>query len=224
MTSGLLSRVLERDGLTFIQTDAAVSGGNSGGPVFDECGMVVGVVVTKIVREDVEGIGFAVSERDVRASLPKLRTAGNRAAAPGTPTTVAVDTSPAVAWLAERFEQVYAFVDELMATVEAMGNGTLDLSSSAVGLSALSQRAEAYGLELREPRFELTGYPLVCEQARFSISMTASYAHLAAGWLVLAIANGDPSDTESAREAAAKMWAYQTAAESNLDACAAASG
>jgi len=42
------------------QTDAAVNSGNSGGPMFDEFGQVVGVVTAKSALEGVEGIGFAI--------------------------------------------------------------------------------------------------------------------------------------------------------------------
>jgi serine protease Do len=43
-----------------LQTDAAVSPGNSGGPLFNLYGEVIGVVTAKAVGSDVEGIGFAI--------------------------------------------------------------------------------------------------------------------------------------------------------------------
>jgi serine protease Do len=43
-----------------IQTDASVSPGNSGGPLFDLRGEVIGVVSAKSIGSGVEGIGFAI--------------------------------------------------------------------------------------------------------------------------------------------------------------------
>jgi S1-C subfamily serine protease len=43
-----------------IQIDAAVNPGNSGGPVINEYGEVVGVVCAKMVGVDTEGMGFAI--------------------------------------------------------------------------------------------------------------------------------------------------------------------
>jgi len=46
--------------MTLIQTDAAVNPGNSGGPLLSSRGQVIGVINSKINRDDVEGIGFAI--------------------------------------------------------------------------------------------------------------------------------------------------------------------
>ena len=59
VVSGLLSKIVEDPDLgfgTFLQTDAAVNPGNSGGPMFNECGEVVGMVVIKIAATEIEGI------------------------------------------------------------------------------------------------------------------------------------------------------------------------
>lgn len=56
VTSGILSGF--RDGL--IQTNAQISGGNSGGPLINNEGKVIGINTSKIVADDVEGIGFSI--------------------------------------------------------------------------------------------------------------------------------------------------------------------
>lgn len=73
VASGLVSRIVNISGQRIIQTDTAVSPGNSGGPVFDECGRVIGMVTEKSFDPEVEGVALAVAEDSVRAALPDAR-------------------------------------------------------------------------------------------------------------------------------------------------------
>lgn len=57
----------------FIQTDAALSPGNSGGPLINMKGEVVGINSLKISGRNVEGIGFAVSINDVKQHIMNRR-------------------------------------------------------------------------------------------------------------------------------------------------------
>ena len=55
-----------------IQTDAPVNPGNSGGPMLDQFGNVVGVVVSRVEESggrDITGIGFAIPIKEVKADL-----------------------------------------------------------------------------------------------------------------------------------------------------------
>lgn len=45
----------------FILTDAALNSGNSGGPMIDKQGVVVGVAESKLVEESIDNMGFALS-------------------------------------------------------------------------------------------------------------------------------------------------------------------
>lgn len=47
-----------------LQLDAAVNPGNSGGPLCDVSGKVVGIISLKIVQDSVEGMGFAIPIED----------------------------------------------------------------------------------------------------------------------------------------------------------------
>lgn len=47
-----------------IQIDAAVNPGNSGGPLCDVSGKVIGIISLKIVQDEVEGMGFAIPIED----------------------------------------------------------------------------------------------------------------------------------------------------------------
>ncbi len=60
LTSGLISQKRRADGVRYIQTDAAISPGSSGGGLFDRKGNLVGIMTSKFVDEEVEGIGFAI--------------------------------------------------------------------------------------------------------------------------------------------------------------------
>ena len=66
---GVVSKLIAEGGLGFIQTDAPVNPGNSGGALFDSCGTVVGVVRSKLADVEIEGIAYAVSEGSVRYAL-----------------------------------------------------------------------------------------------------------------------------------------------------------
>lgn len=47
-----------------LQIDAAVNPGNSGGPLCDVSGKVIGIISLKIVKDEVEGMGFAIPIED----------------------------------------------------------------------------------------------------------------------------------------------------------------
>lgn len=91
VTRGVVSR-LERDPLLgeLVLTDSAVNPGNSGGPLLDACGAVVGMIVQKIVGMDVEGVGYAVTAAELGSQLPRLRDGYSTAT-----TTVPATTVPA---------------------------------------------------------------------------------------------------------------------------------
>jgi len=61
ISKGIVSAFRNVEGVDYIQTDAAVNPGNSGGPMVDQTGSVVGVFTFKLVGEAVEGVSFAVS-------------------------------------------------------------------------------------------------------------------------------------------------------------------
>ena len=62
-----LDRVIsteEAEDIPMFQLDAAVNPGNSGGPVYNTRGEVIGVVTAKYSDSDVEGLGFAIPIND----------------------------------------------------------------------------------------------------------------------------------------------------------------
>ena len=59
--------------LIWVQTDAAINLGESGGPLVDLRGRVVGMVTAKAVGVSIEGFGFANSANTIRLYLDRLR-------------------------------------------------------------------------------------------------------------------------------------------------------
>jgi hypothetical protein len=55
--------------IEFIQTDAAINVGNSGGPLINEKGEAIAINTQKIVSTDVEGISFSISIDEVKKSF-----------------------------------------------------------------------------------------------------------------------------------------------------------
>lgn len=67
LTNGIISAInrdIEVEGrtMTLLQTNAALNSGNSGGPLINEQGRVIGINVAKFMsgRDSVEGLGFAI--------------------------------------------------------------------------------------------------------------------------------------------------------------------
>lgn len=82
-TDGIVSaidRYVKVDGRTMnlIQTNAALNSGNSGGPLVDEYGQVVGINVIKMSSEfsSIEGLGFAIPSSSVERLVNDLLTYG----------------------------------------------------------------------------------------------------------------------------------------------------
>jgi len=60
-----------------LQTDAAINSGNSGGPLANSNGEVIGVTNMKLVGSSVEGMGFAIPIEDAIQTANELRKGGS---------------------------------------------------------------------------------------------------------------------------------------------------
>ncbi len=86
VTAGIIS-ALDRSMVTengaldgLLQTDAAISSGNSGGPLVDAAGSMIGIN-TAVARGDssnaANNIGFAISTREIEKIIDRLKTSGS---------------------------------------------------------------------------------------------------------------------------------------------------
>lgn len=64
------------EGINMFQIDAAVNPGNSGGPVYNSRGGVVGIVTAKSGATNAEGLGFAIPINDAESIADDLMTKG----------------------------------------------------------------------------------------------------------------------------------------------------
>lgn len=85
VTTGVISavnRTLDIAGerrLKLLQTDAAISPGNSGGALVNADGMVIGINSAKVAASGVEGMGFAIPINTVRDVVDQLMKSGHMA-------------------------------------------------------------------------------------------------------------------------------------------------
>ena len=69
VSRGIVSAFRNIDDVNYIQTDAATNPGNSGGPLINLKGEVVGIANFKFVGEAVEGMSFAIAIDDAKSFL-----------------------------------------------------------------------------------------------------------------------------------------------------------
>ncbi|MCL2577114.1 MAG: trypsin-like peptidase domain-containing protein [Defluviitaleaceae bacterium] len=63
--------------LDVLQTDAAVNRGNSGGPLVNQNGEVIGIVTAKLIGSDIEGMGYALPINNVLPLLMDIMETGS---------------------------------------------------------------------------------------------------------------------------------------------------
>jgi S1-C subfamily serine protease len=69
VNQGAVSGMVQKDGQSLIQTDAAITPGNSGGPVFNTRGEVLGIASAKLAGIAVSQVGFCVPVNELKNML-----------------------------------------------------------------------------------------------------------------------------------------------------------
>ena len=66
ISRGIISGIrVRKDSSVFIQTDASVNGGNSGGPLVTKSGIAIGIVTSKLEGDNIEGVAFAIPSNSI---------------------------------------------------------------------------------------------------------------------------------------------------------------
>jgi S1-C subfamily serine protease len=139
-----------------IQTDAPINHGNSGGPLFDARGRVIGInAQIRSTSGQAEGVGFAVPINSAKRSMQQLITSGSVSYA-----FVGVETTDLTPALARHFG--YAVSHGAVVTNVVSGS-----PAAAAGLRADPRTASAFGLDF--PRsgdviVSIDGHPVTGSQ------------------------------------------------------------
>jgi S1-C subfamily serine protease len=94
VTSGIFSGKRDFQGQTYVQTDTPVNHGNSGGPLINIKGEVIGVnvlVIGRTAEQQAQGLNLAIPSSVAKALVPVLRDKGPQRS---TPTAVASASAP----------------------------------------------------------------------------------------------------------------------------------
>jgi len=69
ITKGIISGKRSIENIQYIQSDVSISPGNSGGPLLNDKGQIIGITTMKIIGKGVEGIGFSIPSNVVLEML-----------------------------------------------------------------------------------------------------------------------------------------------------------
>jgi hypothetical protein len=69
VSKGIISGYRELNGVNFIQTDTNINSGNSGGPLLNSNGEIIGINTLKATGDNVSGIGFSIPSPIVQKML-----------------------------------------------------------------------------------------------------------------------------------------------------------
>jgi hypothetical protein len=142
LTRGIVSGIRQTPNATLVQTDAAVNPGNSGGPLLDQDGRVLGIVTMGFTER--QGLNFAVAIDHARALLEgRPAQAGTASTAPpaasmrGLSPTIPSETDQTRAEGVHRYEQAIAQIARRADTLDnawRQNGGSCYTGRTAAGL------------------------------------------------------------------------------------------
>jgi hypothetical protein len=69
VSKGVISGIRKKNDLEYLQTDMSLNSGNSGGPLINKDGLLLGIISSKLVGVGTEGVGFAIASHEIFKAL-----------------------------------------------------------------------------------------------------------------------------------------------------------
>jgi serine protease Do len=146
MTTGIISalnRNVSVSGhyMTLIQTDCAINSGNSGGPLINLYGQVIGICNMKMMSSSttVEGLGFAIPTNTVKTIVNKLLSQGEVIRAMLGITAYNLDQSECRSYGIDGGIMVVQVSAEADAYTKGIRNGDIIIAANGVAISTVNQ-------------------------------------------------------------------------------------
>jgi serine protease Do len=146
MTTGIISalnRNVSVSGhyMTLIQTDCAINSGNSGGPLINLYGQVIGICNMKMMSTSttVEGLGFAIPTNTVKTIVNKLLSQGEVIRAMLGITAYNLDQSQCRSYGIDGGIMVVQVSSEADAYAKGIRNGDVIIAANGIAISTVNQ-------------------------------------------------------------------------------------
>jgi serine protease Do len=146
MTTGIISalnRNVSVSGhyMTLIQTDCAINSGNSGGPLINLYGQVIGICNMKMMSTSttVEGLGFAIPTNTVKTIVNKLLSQGEVVRAMLGITAYNLDQSQCRSYGIDGGIMVVQVSSEADAYAKGIRNGDVIIAANGIPISSVNQ-------------------------------------------------------------------------------------
>ena len=171
ITRGIVSeRYRSEYGHAYIRTDASANPGNSGGPLMDLCGDVIGVIQSKLVGTSIEGVAYALASDSVLTLLPSVRPS----ASTPTPTTTSAATPTPTPITLSSFGFIWPAAGRMTSWFGRSHPLGIDIAMS-VGTPVVASAAGQVTFKGVDPRDGSYGYHVII---RHDQTFTTRYGHL----------------------------------------------
>ena len=160
ITRGILSTLYTHEGQSLYQLSASVNHGNSGGPVIDLTGRVIGITLSK--AKNVEGIAFCIPVEDMLSAVSKVQSASALEKERAT----SLHRVSVIIYHLKQFQELlsnasigYANYMRMLAQNGSLKNSDLDAAASVLRPEALGLDKRLLSEELRSEMWKVLDDP-----------------------------------------------------------------